>query len=144
MTTIGWMWAVGSELFEGRGPLLILVTHALFLVTWDCCLFGAGQSACEWHCPWTQTCGMHWERGETSGCHGNWARLVREKRRYGKGDMEERGLCLCIQRRTDRSVRERESESRKLKRYKSKKQRLREKERANRYIEARLSRKQFQ
>lgn len=69
---------------------------------------------------------------------------MREKRRYGKRDMEERGLCLCIQRRTDRSVRERESESRKLKRYKSKKQRLREKERANRYIEARLSRKQFQ
>lgn len=68
--------------------------------------------------------------------------MVREKRRYGKGDMEERGLCLCIQRRTDRS--EMDSERRKLKRYKSKKQRLREKERANRSIEARLLREQFQ
>lgn len=38
----------------------------------------------------------------------------------------------------------RERESGKLKGYKSKKQRVREKERANRSIEARLLRKQFQ
>lgn len=90
-TSHGRMWETAT-LFVLKRALLCARAHAAWTVTWDACLIDAGQSACEWHCPRTQTCGMCWERGETRGSHGNRVRSVEEKRRYRRV-IEMRGGC---------------------------------------------------